>query len=421
MVKWMIKWGLRDSRLSHGELSSRILERAIGAFSTQILKQDWELNPPFSLIHFILCFCQQNSKVSSRTTVVPDIPGFRKILPRSDYIIIPKTTLQEDRSRQSLELHVTQGQAAPEGTASTNITNISHDAVQNVLSVDSSHVGISEQCIAIERLSEESASFGQSEAVEEVVASEVLSHCTGPVTDKVAGDVLLDEASLEIEGQPYQTTQVVIEETLVSGSADISSGSIAVARPQVSDGVSVVTVVTGRVSYSSNAPNPVRFSPELSDCCLSCFTWDFWWLQEVLYCSVLCQGAAFLTQCLLHLCLQVLCHHSYLEMIGQRLIFLITHYFNSTWGGFHSCTSRFWGEEIHYLWALESCFLGCREKGVHLIWNVRDLLQKTLFCEVLHLLISTVSRCKELDNPQSRQGKAVAFEMVSLFSCFLVS
>ena len=197
-----------------------------------------------------------NSKVSSRTTVVPDIPGFRKILPRSDYIIIPKTTLQEDRSRQSLELHVTQGQAAPEGTASTNITNISRDAVQNVLSVDSSHVGISEQCIAIERLSEESASFGQSEAVEEVVASEVLSHCAGPVTDKVAGDVLLDEASLEIEGQPYQTTQVVIEETLVSGSADISSRSIAVARPQVSDGVSVVTVVTGRDTEESSSSTP---------------------------------------------------------------------------------------------------------------------------------------------------------------------
>ncbi|XP_072204598.1 HMG domain-containing protein 3 [Excalfactoria chinensis] len=194
-----------------------------------------------------------NSKASSRTTVVPDIPGFRKILPRSDYIIIPKATLQEDRSRQSLELHVTQGQAVPEGAASTNI---SRDAVQNVLSVDSSHVGISEQCIAIERLSEESSSFSQPEAVEEVVASEVLSHYVGPVTDKVAGDVLLDEASLEIEGQSYQATQVVIEETLVSGSADISNGSIAVARPQVSDGVSVVTVVTGRDTEESSASTP---------------------------------------------------------------------------------------------------------------------------------------------------------------------
>ncbi|XP_074912508.1 HMG domain-containing protein 3 isoform X4 [Buteo buteo] len=198
-----------------------------------------------------------NSKVSTRTAVVPDIPGFRKILPRSDYIIIPKTTLQEDRSRQSLELCVTQGQAPSEGlTASTNITNVSRDAVQNILSVDSSHVGIAEQCIAIEGLAEETASFGQSDAVEEVVASEVLSHYVGPVTEKVAGDILLDEASLEIEGQPYQTARVVIEETLVSSSTDISNGSIAVARPQVSDGVSVVTVVTGRDTEDSSSSTP---------------------------------------------------------------------------------------------------------------------------------------------------------------------
>ncbi|XP_010577227.1 PREDICTED: HMG domain-containing protein 3 isoform X3 [Haliaeetus leucocephalus] len=198
-----------------------------------------------------------NSKVSTRTAVVPDIPGFRKILPRSDYIIIPKTTLQEDRSRQSLELCVTQGQAPSEGlTASTNITNVSRDAVQNILSVDSSHVGIAEQCIAIEGLAEETASFGQSDAVEEVVASEVLSHYVGPVTEKVAGDILLDEASLEIEGQPYQTARVVIEETLVSSSTDISNGSIAVARPQVSDGVSVVTVVTGRDTEESSSSTP---------------------------------------------------------------------------------------------------------------------------------------------------------------------
>lgn len=199
--------------------------------------------------------------MSTRTAVVPDIPGFRKIRPRSDYVIIPKTTLQEDRSRQPLELCVTQGQAARGGlTASTNIMNVPRDAVQNILSVDSSHVGVSEQCIAIEGLSEETASFGQSEPVEEVVASEVLSHYVAPVTDKVAGDVLLDEASLEIEGQPYQTTRVVIEETLVSSSTDVPNGSIAVARPQVSDGVSVVTVVTGRVSYSRDPPNPVSFS-----------------------------------------------------------------------------------------------------------------------------------------------------------------
>lgn len=240
--------------------------------------------------------------MSTRTAVVPDIPGFRKILPRSDYIIIPKTTLQEDRSRQSLELCVTQGQAASEGlTASTNITNVSRDAVQNILSVDSSHVGLSEQCIAIEGLAEEAASFGQPDAVEEVVASEVLSHYVGPVTEKVAGDILLDEASLEIEGQPYQTARVVIEETLVSRSTDISNGSIAVARPQVSDGVSVVTVVTGRVSYFCDTQPPVSVSPAMSEWCLTHFTLDPWWLQEILccpacLCSVVRETATSVTQ-----------------------------------------------------------------------------------------------------------------------------
>ncbi|NWI57065.1 HMGX3 protein, partial [Calyptomena viridis] len=194
-----------------------------------------------------------NSKASTRTAVVPDIPGFRKILPRSDYIIIPKTTLQEDRSRQSVELCVTQSPAASEGlTAPRNITSVSRD----ILSMDSSQVGVSEQCIAIEGLAEEAAAFGQPEAAEEAVASEVLSHYVGPVTEKVAGDILLDEASLEIEGQPYQTARVVIEETLVSSSTDVSNRSIAVAPPQVSDGVSVVTVVTGRDTEESSSSTP---------------------------------------------------------------------------------------------------------------------------------------------------------------------
>ncbi|XP_063269233.1 HMG domain-containing protein 3 isoform X3 [Prinia subflava] len=198
-----------------------------------------------------------NSKASTRAAVVPDIPGFRKILPRSDYIIIPKTTLQEDRSRQSLELCVTQSPAAPEGLAAPrNVTGVSREAVQNVLSLDSGQAGGSEHCIAIEGLPEDTAAFAQPEAAEEAVASEVLSHYVGPVTEKVAGDILLDEASLEIEGQPYQTARVVIEETLVSSSTDIPNGSVAVARPQVPEGVSVVTVVTGRDTEESSSSTP---------------------------------------------------------------------------------------------------------------------------------------------------------------------
>ncbi|XP_061473340.1 HMG domain-containing protein 3 isoform X2 [Rhineura floridana] len=198
-----------------------------------------------------------NSKLSSLTAVVPDIPGFRKILPRSDYIIIPKGTLQEERSKQHLELCVTQGQTATEGlTACTNVTNVSHSTVQNILSVDSSHIGISEQCIAIEGVSEDHASFVQSDTIEEVVASEILSHYVRPAAHKVAGDVLLDEASLEVsDGYPYQAASVVIEETLVN-SLDASSGGITVAQPQASKGLSVVTVVTRRDPEESNSSTP---------------------------------------------------------------------------------------------------------------------------------------------------------------------
>ncbi|NXK86734.1 HMGX3 protein, partial [Formicarius rufipectus] len=198
-----------------------------------------------------------NSKAPTRAAVVADIPGFRKILPRSDYIIIPKTTLQEDRSRQPVELCVAQSPAAPEGlTAPRNISSVSRDPVQNMLSVDSGQAGVSEQCIAIEGLAEEAAAFGQPESAEEAVTSEVLSHYVGPVTEKAAGEILLDETSLEIEGQPYQTARVVIEETLVGSSTDISNGSIAVGCPQVPDGVSVVTVVTGRDTEESSSSRP---------------------------------------------------------------------------------------------------------------------------------------------------------------------
>lgn len=182
--------------------------------------------------------------------VVPDIPGFRKILPRSDYIIIPKGTLQEERSKQHIELCVTQGQPASEGlAASAHVTDGSHGAVQNILSVDSSHIAVSEQCIAIEGVAEDPASLVQSDTVEEVVASEILSHYVRPATaHKVAGDVILDETPLEVgDNYPYQAARLVIEETLVN-SSDVSNGGLTVTHPQVSDSLSVVTVVTRRVS-----------------------------------------------------------------------------------------------------------------------------------------------------------------------------
>ncbi|XP_060036884.1 HMG domain-containing protein 3 isoform X2 [Erinaceus europaeus] len=118
-----------------------------------------------------------NSKLSTLTAVVPDIPGFRKILPRSDYIIIPKSSLQEDRSCPQLELCVAQNQMSSKGSSL-----VPNTALETV----SSHAGMAEQCLAVEALAEEVGSLAQPGAVQEIATSEILSQ-----------DMLLEEASLE--------------------------------------------------------------------------------------------------------------------------------------------------------------------------------------------------------------------------------
>lgn len=176
-----------------------------------------------------------NSKLSALTAVVPDIPGFRKILPRSEYIIIPKSTLQEDRSCPQLELCVAQNQMSPKG--STLMPNASPEVV-------ASHAGMAEQCLAVEALAEEVGALSQPGAMQEIATSEILSH-----------DVLLEEASLEVgeSHQPYQTS-LVIEETLVNGSSDLPTGSLAVPHSQVGESLSVVTVMRDSSENNPSAP-----------------------------------------------------------------------------------------------------------------------------------------------------------------------
>ncbi|XP_067588345.1 HMG domain-containing protein 3 isoform X4 [Pseudorca crassidens] len=176
-----------------------------------------------------------NSKLSALTAVVPDIPGFRKILPRSDYIIIPKSSLQEERSCSQLELCVAQNQMSPRGPSL-----VSNTALETV----PSHAGMAEQCLAVEALAEDVGALAQPGAVQEIATSEIL----GP-------DVLLNEASLEVgeSHQPYQTS-LVIEETLVNSSPDLPTGSLAVPHPQVGESMSVVTVMRDSSEISSSAP-----------------------------------------------------------------------------------------------------------------------------------------------------------------------
>ncbi|KAM9695363.1 HMG domain-containing protein 3 isoform 2-T3 [Trichechus inunguis] len=176
-----------------------------------------------------------NSKLSTLTAVVPDIPGFRKILPRSDYIIIPKSSLQEDRSCPQLELCVAQNQMSSKGTPL--VSNTAPETAP-------SHAGMAEQCLAVEALAEEVGALAQPGAVQEIATSEILSQ-----------DVLLEEASLEVREshQPYQTS-LVIEETLVNGSPDLPTRSLAVPQPPVGESVSVVTVMRDSGENSSSAP-----------------------------------------------------------------------------------------------------------------------------------------------------------------------
>ncbi|XP_069892485.1 HMG domain-containing protein 3 isoform X1 [Dipodomys merriami] len=176
-----------------------------------------------------------NSKLSALTAVVPDIPGFRKILPRSDYIIIPKSSLQEDRSCPQIELCMAQNQIPPKGLPLPSNT---------VPETVSSHASMAEQCLAVEALAEEVGALAQPGGVQEIATSEILSQ-----------DMLLEEASLEVgeSHQPYQTS-LVIEETLLNGSPDFTPGSLAMPHPQIGESVSVVTVVRDSSEGSSSAP-----------------------------------------------------------------------------------------------------------------------------------------------------------------------
>ncbi|XP_039766164.1 HMG domain-containing protein 3 [Ornithorhynchus anatinus] len=186
-----------------------------------------------------------NTKLSALTAVVPDIPGFRKILPRSDYIVIPKATLQEDWSRQPLEPRGARGPGGPKGPPAT-------PARPREAGASGPGVAAAEPGVPTEGPAEEGGSFSRADGVREAVASEILPHYAGAET--VSGDVLLDEATLEIgENHPYQTS-LVIEETLVSsgGTPDRPDSSPASAHPR--DDVSVVAVVRDSEESSASVP-----------------------------------------------------------------------------------------------------------------------------------------------------------------------
>ncbi|KAM4676201.1 HMG domain-containing protein 3 isoform 2-T2 [Discoglossus pictus] len=155
---------------------------------------------------------------SSSSITVSDIPGFRKIRPRSDYILIPKRPSNEDKVvRQHVDLCMTQSQ----GTA-----GMSQNGMQSLMSIDPISVDI-------DGLVEEGGHFSSSDAVQEVLPGD-FAHYDGPMADKLNGDIILDDATLELGNtSPYQGTSVVIEE----------NGGLTLARSEVPSGMSLLTVM----------------------------------------------------------------------------------------------------------------------------------------------------------------------------------
>ncbi|XP_018106703.1 HMG-box containing 3 L homeolog isoform X3 [Xenopus laevis] len=158
---------------------------------------------------------------SSPSSLISDVPGFRRILPRTDYILIPKRSTDDDKN---IELCVTQPQA------STIMSPLSQNGLHNSIPVDSGKICLSEQCINIGCLVKEGTSFGTVDVVQEVNPCAVFTNYSTPVADKMS----LDDVTLEIgNSSPYQTTDVVIEE----------NGGISQMRQEVPAGLSLMTVM----------------------------------------------------------------------------------------------------------------------------------------------------------------------------------
>ncbi|XP_077330455.1 HMG domain-containing protein 3 isoform X2 [Lithobates pipiens] len=167
----------------------------------------------------------------SPSTMISDVPGFRKILPRSEYILVPKPPPEEDASLTHFK----------ESAILAPSAALSHNGRQNVYTLGS---GLSEQLIDLEGLTDEGAN-----AVHEVLPGGVYSHCAG--TDKVAGEIILDDATLEIgETSTYPATSMVIEE----------DGGLAISRSDVPRGMSVVTVMAIQDTEENATPStPSQF------------------------------------------------------------------------------------------------------------------------------------------------------------------
>ncbi|XP_075712294.1 HMG domain-containing protein 3 isoform X3 [Rhinoderma darwinii] len=145
-----------------------------------------------------------DSNIKSITsTMISDIPGFRKILPRSEYILIPKRITEDERQR--LDICVAQ----PRETALLAPSALSHNGGQSVITLEPGQMNLSEQLTEVEGLLEERASFTPADTVQDVASGGIYSQ----LTEKLAGEIIFNDSTLEIgETSTYPAANVVIEE-----------------------------------------------------------------------------------------------------------------------------------------------------------------------------------------------------------------
>uniref|UniRef100_A0A8B9L537 HMG box domain containing 3 n=1 Tax=Astyanax mexicanus TaxID=7994 RepID=A0A8B9L537_ASTMX len=105
--------------------------------------------------------------MTQSTTSSPDVPGFRKILPRTNYILLPKGSVSEERPGGPVELCM-------EGRVDAVVEDVPQTSAQEPLVSPltlGSEVELVEQCIAIEALAEDkSASLGRSAALQGILS-----------------------------------------------------------------------------------------------------------------------------------------------------------------------------------------------------------------------------------------------------------
>ncbi|XP_067899991.1 HMG domain-containing protein 3 isoform X2 [Heterodontus francisci] len=193
-----------------------------------------------------------NDKIISASTGVPpaDIPGFRKILPRSSYIIIPTSNLSGDGNGQQLAQSPTQRGGEGNPTWQT----LSHDTIQSLFAVsstltDSGHIDSTEESIAIDGITDET--FIHTETMQEIVTSEMLSQFSNSGDDKVVGELTTNETSLELTN-PYDSPCVVIEGTLISAGSDASESVASCTNQQTVEANPVIAVLSNQSKPTGN-------------------------------------------------------------------------------------------------------------------------------------------------------------------------